>query len=631
MADTITFVQGSATLDLDDGTAYETKAIELTTPAPDALMHMPDYGENRVVRTEDKDRQAILRLRVPGASWDAVFNSISEIRRWLREAARAEVDDDTDPVYLQLKRGTTGSTATNATNHRIRFGWIEGDSSVFTPWGEKAEQAIEIFVNLHLTPFGDMATDSVLDNVLASSSHFVEDNDAAGWADGWNERGAGTVTSIDTTAFLMGGKSQKVVANATEGIYSDTVTNVADTEAAGYIWAYVVDGNWVLSLYDVIAPGNLDTATMTADGALADSGFTRVDAAGNTWYRYTVSEAAIPGNNNVRLEIEQGTVGEYTAYFDCAYLELGRTTVPDVWASTASLLNRNDPTEAENYINYIDIGLIPGDAPAQMLLTNTFQHAANDYYQIWCLEQDGKYNAESIPYVINSDDLILLSGTGAYDATKGAGAYHDGDRAQYIEDVGENGCRLAYTFSAGDTAILAGRIFKVIVGCMSDDAAGTIALDIGSGDGTVKSRTAGIAGASNYELKYVGLFRPSPLMDSAASSASLQLYLDIDGIANTKIFEVDVIFLMPVDRGAVVTKQWANNVATHIDGPRNSVYSNFGLTDYIGRPFDLLPGLIMNRLRVLNYDSSDDDYNMADAFPITLTITPRTRHLMGAA
>ena len=152
-ADTVSFVQGTKTLVLNTGD-YEVKAIELGTPGPDALVHMPDYGENRVVRTEDKDRQAILEMRVVGADWDDVHNNVAQIRRWLREAARAETDGDTDTVYLQLKRSTGGSTATNATNNQIRYGWVDGDSSVWTPFAQKTEQALTIYVMLVLTPYG---------------------------------------------------------------------------------------------------------------------------------------------------------------------------------------------------------------------------------------------------------------------------------------------------------------------------------------------------------------------------------------------------------------------------------------------------------------------------------------------
>jgi hypothetical protein len=337
------------------------------------------------------------------------------------------------------------------------------------------------------------------------------------------------------------------------------------------------------------------------------------------------------GFDDWQLEFWQSTSTSTTFLVDAAYLELGTTTVPPLFASTPNLENRNDPSVDESNINYLDIGLIPGDAPAQMLLTNTFSSGSRDYYQTWCLEQDGINNAANIPYVIENTSFTKISGTGTWTANDGSGAYHGGNYGRYdAHATVETGGQIGVTFSAADTAILAGRVCKVFVACLSNDADGTIALDIGSGDGTVKSRIAGIATASNYELKYVGLFRPSPLMNSAAASASLQLYLDIAGIAaGANYFDVDAVFLMPVDNGAVITKQWINGVATHLDGPRNAAYSDYGLTDYIGKPFDLAPGLVMNRLRVLNYDSSNDDYNMADAFPISLTITPRTRHLLG--
>ena len=86
---------------------------------------------------------------------------------------------------------------------------------------------------------------------------------------------------------------------------------------------------------------------------------------------------------------------------------------------------------------------------------------------------------------------------------------------------------------------------------------------------------------------------------------------------------------MPVDKGAIISTLKANHVALYLDGPRNSVYSRFIWVDYIGQPFDLLPGNTLNRLRVLNYDKATDDFALGWAGLITLAITSRTRHLIG--
>ena len=602
----------------------------------DVLEHIPDYGEAKPVRGQDKNRVMYMTMHVvtDDSLPDTILNKLSELKRWVdgedQQALRYHTDDDTNEILLQVAI----DGATNTTNHSVMWGFVDDSKAWYHDYKKAGDEfARNVVVMLKLEPYGKMATTSSPRNDLASSPHFVEDTDSDGLADGWTEQLDVDTLSIDTTAYLLGGQSQKLVVDGVheDGIISDTVTNAADTTAVGYIWAYITASTWNLTLYDVDAPGPLDTVNMDATGSNADTGYSRVDAAGNTWYRYTVSEAAIPANNDVSLWITLGTASASTVYLDGAYLQLGTTTAPDVFASTASIENRMDPSVDESNINYIDIGLIPGDAPAQMLLTNTFANAADDY-QVWCLEQDGKYNATAIPYVIENTSFALVSGTGTYTANDGAGAFHGGNYGRYDAHAGvETGGQIGYNFSAADSAILAGRVFKVIVACQSNDAAGTIALDIGTGDGTVKSRTAGIAGASNYELKYVGLYRVSPLLDSEAASIAANLYLDIAGIGLSKTFDIDAVFLMPVDKGAVIAKQWSSQTSIHIDGPRNAAYTDHGFTDYIGKPFDLQPGRVMNRVRVLNYGSAADDYDITEVFPITLTITPRTRHLIGVA
>ena len=636
MADTVSFIQtGSTTMALNSGD-FEVKEINISVPAPEFLVHIPDYGENRVVRVEDGDREATIRMRIVGSDWDDVHNNIAIVRRWLKEAARAETDGDTNTVYLQVKRGSTGSTATHATNHQIRYGWMDGDSSVFSPFGENSEQAIVVFLHLLLTPYGERATTIALNNYMFSSPHAVEDSNADGLADGWTETGTPT-TTILTTRSVTGGQCQQVTTdnNSTEGIVCDEVLVVQNEDIVAYAW--IRGGTGMDPITIQLTDGadtDIDNVEFDMDSPTGYDKSTTGDY-GYTWYRYVVS-GPNAGAANCKLYIQRTIANSSiitTFHVDACYIDIDATAAPDAFSSAMNLDNRCDPTSTsqatENYINYLDVALIPGDAPAKMLLKNTFSTADIAYYQLWGLEQDGKNVAATVPFVIESDDLTLHTGIGVYDETQGAGAYHGVNRARYTAGV-ETDAVLTYNFSAADSAILAGRVFKVLVGCWADDADNTIALDIGDFDGSVQSVTAGITTASTWELKTIGLIMPSPLQDSEAGQAALTVFLNIGGLSNGDIFEVDAVFLMPVDKGAVVANMYANHTSLYLDGPRNSVYTNVGASDYIGRTFELAPGSITNRLRVLNYNrTTADGWILTNQFPITLTITPRTRHLIG--
>jgi hypothetical protein len=88
---------------------------------------------------------------------------------------------------------------------------------------------------------------------------------------------------------------------------------------------------------------------------------------GNTWYRVPVSTTSLPSGNDVQI-IVQSINGAATYYVDGAYVELGTSTAPKAWMSARAIDNRNDPQSTsaatENYLNYIDVWGIPGDAPA---------------------------------------------------------------------------------------------------------------------------------------------------------------------------------------------------------------------------------------------------------------------------
>ena len=639
MADTVSFVQGSTSLALNSGD-YNTLAIDLSTPAPDILQHMPDYGENKVVRVEDKDRTAILQLRITGDDWDDVYNNLATLRRWLHEAERAEIDGDANPVYLSLLRDAT-STASNATYHRIKVGWIEGDNS-FTPFAQKSEQVNDVVMSLILAPYGELTSTISLFNMLASSPHFVEDSNADGTSDGWTAAGAATVLSRATNHWLVGGVCQRITTDATnedQGMYSAAVVTCADNDpVVAYAWVAKQSGTDTVLTIALIDGGGTHADSVEFDPA-APAGYDKMIVAppGSTltWYRYTVSDDGTGPRAaaDARLLIYRDNTdedGEALLLVDACYLRTGTTTAPDAWASTANIENRNDPAIAESNINYIDVALIPGDAPAQMLYSDWITDAARDFYHVVALEQDAGDLAVDVPYIIDAASFTKTSGTGTWDETEGAGAaLNNNNYGQYVEDAGENGCQLGYIFPSAAAAIIAGREFKVYVACSSDVDSTYLSLSVAAYDGTVQSRTAGIFAANNYELKYIGVFRPTPLLDSVAAFSTATLYLNVDGITNTKVFNLDCIFLMPVDMGLVVTKQLINHTAIHIDGPRNSSYTDFNASDYIGQPFDLLPGRVTNRLRVLNYDAATDDYNSADAFPIELTLTARTRHILG--
>jgi hypothetical protein len=80
MAWTVSLIQGTQTLNLNDDTNYKTmiEGMGISMEKPDVLRHMPDYGEDRVVRYEDGDRLASIPLVIKDggdASQDTALNN----------------------------------------------------------------------------------------------------------------------------------------------------------------------------------------------------------------------------------------------------------------------------------------------------------------------------------------------------------------------------------------------------------------------------------------------------------------------------------------------------------------------------------------------------------------------------
>jgi hypothetical protein len=300
MAWTVNLIQGSSTLDLNDGTNFKTliSGMAISQDKPDVLKHMPDSGEGRFVRYEDGDRLASIPLRVMDGgndSQDTLLNNIAELERWTKEAFRYEIDDNTNKVQLKIQR----DGATNATVHTLKGGWKDDSAAHYSPDNVTRYDARPVMLYCMLTPYGEIETAITLQNDLASSPHFVEDSDADGLADGWNEQtGASVTPSINTTSYLMGGQSQQVACTAQNaGLYSDTVVNSGD-DAVGYAWLRVTVGESVwCRLYDVDGASVIQGFVLDSTDSNSVSDRTIKDNAGNTWYRVSMSGSVLTTGN----------------------------------------------------------------------------------------------------------------------------------------------------------------------------------------------------------------------------------------------------------------------------------------------------------------------------------------------
>ena len=649
MADTVSFIQtGTITLELNSGD-FDVKKIDLSTPAPETLWHVPDQGDNQVVRIEDGDRKAVLMMNVGGSDWDDVQNNLGLIRHWLREAKRAEVDKDTIPVRLRVKRSTTGSTATTATNHQIRFGWLEGDSSIFTPVAQKKEQALVVFLHLVLTPYGESNAPITLRNYMLSSPHFVEDTAADGLADGWNDVGTPTTAIVDSSSgaaarYLIGGQTQQVTTdhNSTEGIRSSTVTAAAASDAVAYIWINATGG----SVNDLIDIFLADGAGNSLGGAAqkqfdpdtpANYDKTTTDENGYTWYRYTMT-----GNNggiaNFRLYIqrtEPNSTQITTFYVDGTYMRLTETTSPDAWMSARNLDNRLDiqstSTATENQLNYIDIWGVPGDAEPLVDMTLASSTVGTQYAvisQVYdgehkAAEKAGSYEAEDAA----TKDITDGGFTDPADAARSHGEY----QRFTATDNAATGTFYWQMSAAASPAFTSSKL-RVIAICRSDDTSATIKMATLHPAGAESAVARSVQTSAVWEALDLGSIDATQAYDAdTAYVQGFQIDFVIANVADTKYFDCDVIFFMPVDHGFMYIPAGTpgNQPVIYIYGTKKRVTSteNAGVQAH-GGIWACAPGNMTSRRHVLVFET-DGTHDLTDDMNIALSITPRTRHLVG--
>jgi hypothetical protein len=571
----------------------------------------------------------------------------------LKEAARAEIDGDTNTVYLQLKRGTAGSTATNATNHQIRYGWLEGDSSIFTQWGEASEQAIEVFLNLHLTPYGERATTISLANEMFNSPHFLETSAVANLAAGWTTVDGAETLSLATNRWLIGGQCQKFATdNASNmGIRCDSVACAAATDVVGYVWLQTDNTDQIsIVLRDDQAVIETKIFTYQDGGAVSDK--TATGYAGETWWRVSLSGTTDGAASTYWLEVRR-VIGDATQVTQCwvdgAYLAQ-QSTVPDAWMSARNIDNRNDyattSQATENYLNYIDVWGVPGDAMADVNYQIKSKEPGTEGGggpNVFYLSRvfDGTYLAAEQDHWIESSEFDAEGGAnwtqvatdtgGSFERFTAAGGASVGSITWNFD--GENARKLSTT-----------RRFLMARLRSSDVAVATVFMTVrtlyGLAGGTnveVIHDAVTLNTNDNWELVELGLINFANLFSITppdTSNPRMQIVLRTNAIGAAETFDVDNLMLHYVDHDGY----YISDSGSILDEETSYFYSkdnkvaneSAGIEGYgLGTIPRLKSGNVSNRILMQYTTAASKQYGYDGELEITLVITPRTRHLMG--
>jgi hypothetical protein len=621
MADSFKVTDGTTEIELiyAAGSQEEYKlqyGTRVSVPEPAVLVHQPDDGESQPIRAVDRDREMYLTMNVPGDDWDAVIDAVTRLKRMVdgahSQALRYWTIGDVDRVVLRVQKN--GSA--NYTDLPIKWGFVDDSTAYYT--SIQTEIGWQIVVMLVVAPYGEGAP-ITLRNDLASSPHFIEDSNSDGLADGWTL--FGTSAALNTTRYLIGGQSQSlnVSASGSEYITSDVVSASAGLDAVGYIWiCEPTETADPVSLRLLNGSSTLITSVTFNPSSPTGYDKTATGANGDTWYRYTVS-----GNNGgvtgFRLQVlRDGGAASATGtyYLDAAYLEIDQTVVPEAWCSTTSIENRHDPDSSnEDQINYIDIWGVPGDSPA--MLSQSIQAGGSHAYLVVNRCRDATGSGDYYFAHIEGETTSVTSPDGGWALNQSVQSLSTASGGQYrrieVPSTSENAF-LSFSigdYSEGFRAFMRARISNT-------------ALKIRMADNDYVEFNA----SSTWETIDLG-YAPNDIARNAIGGGNDKLKLTIEPTSAGYYIDIDEFLVFPATTDGLLIVEWTGVLLLTIDSTYGVAYTSGAQTaPTLGSLYSILPAE-PQRLVYMTY-AADNSYDLDDTLDVTFTITPRTRHLLGA-
>ena len=344
-------------------------------------------------------------------------------------------------------------------------------------------------------------------------------------------------------------------------------------------------------------------------------------------------------------------IGSY--FIDGAYLEFdgsNGTTAPDAWMSARNIDNRGDvgdgagaPTQAqENQLNYIDVWGIPGDAPALIQTKLDWTTTAAGLDTIFMGKSvDGTILAANQKTWIDDNAFSTSAAGGGGNWTQPADAGRTEGRYRRFTDgaappsIGV----LSITYTDDDARELLLNAKRMYVICRSEDhTTNTFRIVVTAGmlSGNVMYTGLTPQASNVWELVDVGLLNvgdaiakdePTP----ANTSVTFDIGFTMNGSGDW--YDFDAILFMPVDEQIILETIYdfnPNTENTYIRGQyQDAIHDSFNVVlRRLGTLWRAEAGSIMSRYVftcAVNTYYHGPTYGAA----VELTITPRTRHLLG--
>jgi len=631
MAYTLKLIEGSGELDLHESATSGFWVKTFNPGLPEELDIYGGQGQSQLIRKQYGPRDMQMVLKLSGSDRDDMIDRLNDLRMKLKAASDYHETGWGDEVFLRFQF----DGATYACQWPILSGSAQPENELLhpeLPYAMLRDYQMFVLVNLRTKAEWEATTTYSLENEV-DNANFEKGSGTIG--DRWSGIGAGATGSLDTTIYLIGTRSQKVITDTDgdEGIQSASKSNAA-TSAVAYAWVYKASGDEVaVELYDATGEAVKDTALYSAAGWATKTG-----ADDNTWKRLIVSSDSLTGNNSHRIRIlrRSGDATQATTYYaDQCYFEFGTTTTPTGWWGGSDIYNHWDSGSTD--YNYGDFCDIPGDTDALCKLKVKNTSGANQETLLAFMD-----NAIARYQAMYEAEDYNVAGTDTAEAGNSGGSYN-------TRTVSESGSTWNVCFQfdlvPSDIEEFSGP-FRLLGRARDEttwDTTGNFRYRIaGYQTSTSIIKNGPIMVGSGHEIQDFGVVKLQPDVLGVDQPMRVSLFILAQKQAGESNYTlaVDYFILAPLYQATVAKiapSGWVvgNNEYFVLDSDSGQdylvdsaeAYSEFTF-GWVGNPLTL-PAQTEGRIYFLMGDT-DDDYEIAATMRVSVEYTPRGLHFRGS-
>ena len=613
---------GTTTLDLYSGSDSYVRNGGIDMPPPSVRSRYgsnPVYDGARLASSKYDNRVISITTKIVGTTLADLKTNMRSIQRILNDARERVLLGFGTTYYLEIQWGDTAGQSTF-------FDILRGDlilpSNYMSQTLSHKFNIIDAVIELECKPFGRYTNQDISQETLENSQSAHQSKDL------WAQDDDGHM-DVDATLW----KAQTFTAGS----------SYTATKAAIYGGRQAAPGDLTLSLYattggagaevptgSAIATGTLDGDTIIEStagyyGWLSVKFGTPVALTSGVVYAVVASAQDAVAGNDIQWRVDS-TAGYGAGGHRCDSADGGLNWTPDtsddflfiVFGSETGNANYQDVTTTSSH----------GDVPARIYHKLDLSGATGSK-KIWVAKRSGSRQTDSL--WLEGEEATSVTQISADDDQGFANGYntaYSGDLSgMYWKDNGAGGVLAdvsLWRFNYSITTPPVGQFRVLLRGKITTEDANDfdhIALGAGwcYGDKTKTPAYASgeyftFAANNTFEILDLGLLNLPPIASSdiaSNNSFELRIFLfTLDTIAQNEYYkiEIDYIFLLPIDEGAVIIASIAADDVIALDGitdPQNVFIIDGSdniedYPDYVGRVFSL--GRESTRIYVLRDD-----------------------------